>query len=348
MPDRVLITGGAGFIGARIAEVFFARGIPVRAGIRTWKSAARVGRLPVEIVACDVMDPSALAEAMTGVTEVIHCARGDERVNVEGTRNVMRAALDAGVRRVIHLSTVSVYGDITGDVDEQTAVDREANVYGRSKLASEEVCAEYQRRGLSTCVLRPTIVYGPFSDNWVIEFAQRFVSAEWQLPRSACEGTCNLIYVDDLVELIHLAMTRPEADGETFIANGREALTWWGYFEALNAAMDRPPLHNPGKAMARGSASMMMPVRKLAKFLLAHFESQIMTVYQRSDLMKQLMRRFEKKVRNTPTTTEFELYRRVVWFSPDKASRLLGFRPRVPVSEGVSRSAAWLEHHRYV
>jgi len=344
---RVLITGGAGFIGARIAEIYFARDIPVRVGIRTWKSAARVGRLPVEIVPCDVMDPQAVASAMTGATEVVHCARGGEHVNVEGTRNVLRAAAEAAVRRVVLLSTVSVYGDIEGAVDEATALDAN-NEYGRSKIGAEELCAEYQAAGLSTCVLRPTIVYGPFSDNWVIEYAQRFVSAEWQLPRSVCGGTCNLIYVDDLVELISLACTRPEADGETFIANGRDRPTWWEYFEALNAAMGRPPLGDPPRASARRSARLMMPVRKTAKFLLANFENQIMAVYQRSDFMKRVMRKFEEKVRNTPTTNEFELYSREVSFSADKATRLLGYDPKVDMSEGVGRSAAWLAHHRYV
>lgn len=344
---RVLITGGAGFIGARIAEIYFSRNMPVRVGIRTWKSAARVGRLPVEIVPCDVMDSQAVATAMAGVTEVIHCARGDGHVNVEGTRNVLRAAAEAGVRRVVQLSTVSVYGDVVGEVDEQTGVDA-TNEYGRSKIEAEQLCAEFQASGLSTCVLRPTIVYGPFSDNWVIEYAQRFVSAEWQLPRSVCGGTCNLIYVDDLVELISLACTRPEADGETFIANGRDRPTWWEYFEALNSAMGRPPLENPDRSSARRSARLMMPVRKTAKFLLAHFEREIMAVYQRSDVMKRVMRQFEEKVRNTPTTNEFELYSREVSFSADRAARLLGYAPQVDMTEGVKRSAAWLAHHRYV
>jgi len=344
---RVLITGGSGFIGARIAEIYFARNIPVRVGIRTWKSAARVGRLPAEIVPCDVMDPRAVASAMAGVTEVIHCARGDGRVNVEGTQNVLRAAAEVCVRRVVQLSTVSVYGDVVGEVDERTEVDA-TNEYGRSKIEAEHLCAEYQAAGLSTCVLRPTIVYGPFSDNWVIEFAQRFVSAEWQLPRSVSGGTCNLIYVDDLVELISLACTRSEADGETFIANGRDRPTWWEYFEALNAAMGRPPLENPRGAAARRSARLMMPVRKSAKFLLAHFEKEIMAVYQRSDFMKRVMRQFEEKVRNTPTTNEFELYSREVSFSADRAARLLGYDPKVDMAEGVARSAAWLAHHRYV
>lgn len=345
--NRILVTGGGGFIGTRIVEALHDRGVEVRAGIRSWKSAARVGRLPVEIVPCDVMDPGQLASAMSDVSHVVHCARGNERVNVEGTRNVLSTALSHGVERVVHLSTVSVYGPAQGSVDEETPISITGAEYGDSKIEAERLCASYQAQGLSTVILRPTIVYGPFSANWTIEFAQR-LRGRWQLPREHCEGICNLVYVDDLVQAVLLSLQHPQADGQTFVVNGPDRPTWWEYFDALSTALMGRRLEGPARRSAELAAAFMTPVKRGAKFALAHFENEIMALYQRSDVAKRAMRGLETRVRSAPSRAEFDLYGRRVDYSGAKAERLLGYRPRYDLRQGVRVSAEWLRHHRYV
>src|SRR4051794_40956687 len=93
MREKILITGAGGFVGGRIVEILheISPG-SVRAGVRRWSSAARIGRLPVEIVACDVRSAESVRAAMTGATAVVHCAHGDESTNVEGTRIVLDEA----------------------------------------------------------------------------------------------------------------------------------------------------------------------------------------------------------------------------------------------------------------
>src|ERR1043166_1234625 len=113
----ILVPGAGGFIGGRVVEMLQGLlGIPVRASVRRWTSAARIGRLPVEIVLCDIADADQVRRAMDGVRGVVHCAYGDPAVFVEGTRTVLQAALEAGVDRVVHLSTMEVYGDVEGVV----------------------------------------------------------------------------------------------------------------------------------------------------------------------------------------------------------------------------------------
>src|SRR5258706_7884782 len=111
-PDRViLVTGGGGFIGNRFAEVIhLTRFGRVRVGVRTWASAARAARFPVDIVLCNVLDLRQVTAALNDVDVVVHCAVGDERVIVDGTRNVLDAAARARVSRVLHISTAEVYG----------------------------------------------------------------------------------------------------------------------------------------------------------------------------------------------------------------------------------------------
>jgi len=344
----VLVTGAGGFVGGRVVEVLHASGrAQVRAAVRRWAGAARIGRFPIEIVRCDVGNPTELERAMVGVAAVVHCAIGSRDVNVEGTRNVLEAARQSGVRRVVHLSTIAVYGDASGEIDETNPCRRTGDPYGDSKIEAEQVCQEYTARAVPVVILRPTIVYGPFSANWTIEFAERFRSGTWHLPERYGEGTCNLVYVDDLVAAVLLALTCEEAVGETFNVNGEERPTWNEYFRSLNASLGFAPLREPDLAQGLLRTGLLMPVRKTAKLFLKHFQPQIRALYRRSDLAQRLMRSAERSIRNTPSTAEFRLYSHRAFYRTEKAARILGYRPAFKMTEGVALSAAWLRHHRY-
>lgn len=345
---RVLVTGAGGFIGGRIVEVLHGTGsLRPKAGLRRWANGARIGRLPVEMVVCDVMDPGQVERAMEGVDGVIHCARGSREVTVAGTRNVLAAGLEAGVRRVIHLSTCDVYGDVEGEVGEDRPLRRTGQAYGDAKIEAEEVCREFGERGLPVTVLRPTLVYGPFSGSWTIEFGQR-IAGGWMLPDAYGTGTCNLLYVDDLVTASLACLAEPDAAGEAYNVNGPDLLTWNEYLRALAAALGREDVEARSEVRARLAASLMMPVRKSAKLLLEYFEDPIMAVYQRSDLARSAMKALEHRVRMTPTTGEFDMYRKDVHYSSDRVRRQTGWKPVVGLEEGVRLSAGWLRHHGLV
>lgn len=347
--DGVLVTGAGGFIGGRVVEVLHTLGrTGVRAGVRRWSSGARIGRFPVEIVACDITDREQLDRALEGVGGVVHCAVGEADVVTRGTDNVLAAAEAAGVRRIVHLSSVDVYGDATGEVDEADALRPTGQPYGDSKIAAEQICRDHAQRGVPVVVLRPSLVYGPFSANWTIEWAERLQARPWMLAEGDCRGTCNLVYVDDLVGAILCALDSPDAIGEAFNVNGPERPSWNEYFAALNAALDLPPLQTQSAAASHLAAQLMRPVRATAKGLMARFESQIMGVYQRYDLAKTLMKGAEGMIRKTPTTAEFSMLARDVSFGTAKLEQQLGWRPRFPLSDGIALSADWLRHHGYV
>jgi uncharacterized protein YbjT (DUF2867 family) len=82
----ILVTGAGGFIGGRTVEILHRLGdTEVRAGVRRWSGAARIGRFPVDIVHCDILQPDSIARAVEGVDAVVHCAVGDREVTVRGT-----------------------------------------------------------------------------------------------------------------------------------------------------------------------------------------------------------------------------------------------------------------------
>src|SRR2546425_11294531 len=100
---RVLITGAGGFIGGRVAEVLHASGsAQVRAGVRKWAGAARIGRLPVEIVRCDLADPLQVDAACDGVAAVVHCATATGPGAETKRGNLLEAAYRPGVPQARH------------------------------------------------------------------------------------------------------------------------------------------------------------------------------------------------------------------------------------------------------
>lgn len=347
--ERTLITGAGGFIGGRVVEAMMELGDrDVVPGLRRWSTAARIGRYPVVPIQCDLMKPDQLADALEGVDSVIHCAVGNAEVTVEGTRNLLDAARTAGVRRVVHISTIDVYGRAEGTVDESHAYVETGREYGDSKIEAERVCREFSESGLEVVMLRPTIVYGPFSDLWTVEPAQRLVTGSWLLPASACQGTCNLVYVDDLVRAILLALDAPGVSGAAFNINGSDEVTWQDYVEALNDALGLPPLAPPPPASAKARTALVDPVRAAIKKAFFQFEEPIMQVYQRSRVARRFMKWVQSTLQKVPSGAEYELYSRQVRFPADRARAELGYRALVSMNEGVTRSAEWLVHEGVV
>ncbi len=345
----ILVTGAGGFIGGRVVEVLHGlRGTSVRASVRRWSSAVRIGRLPVEIVLCDMTDPRQVRSAMEGIGAVVHCAYGDPHATVEGTRAVLQAALEARVDRVVHLSTMEVYGEVEGDLLEDAPLRSTGWPYRDSKIEAELLCRRYVDRGLPVSILRPTIVYGPFSRDWTVGFAERLVAGGTFPGRADCQGTCNLLYVDDLVAAIVLALDRNEAAGDAFNVNGEERLTWWQYLNDLSRAIGLPSLNGGHPLARRVRAAALAPVRATARRVLARYREPIMAVYQRSPVAQRLMRSVEGAIRRTPSTAEYRLFRRNVFLPVDKARGLLGYGSQFPVSRGLALSASWLRHHGFL
>jgi nucleoside-diphosphate-sugar epimerase len=345
----ILVTGAGGFIGGRVVEVLAQDGgIEVRAALRRWSTAARIGRLPLDPIQCDILEPDQLRDAVEGVDAIVHCAVGNREATVAGTRNLLQAALDAGVRRVVHLSTIDVYGRAAGTVTEAGPLLATGREYGDSKIEAEAVCAEFVAAGLEVVILRPTIVYGPFSDLWTLEFAERFRDGNFLLPRDTCQGRCNLVYVDDLVRSAILALDAENAVGEAFNVNGPDDVTWQEYFDALNGALGFPPLPTPGAAGSRMSSTLTAPVRATVKALFSRFQDPILALYKKSRPARALMKWTERTLRRVPSSAEFDLYGRDAHFPTTKAAELLAYRPAVDMTRGVELSRLWLQHEGVV
>ena len=245
---KVLVTGAGGFIGGRLVERLVVQcGAQVQALVRRYAGAVRLARFPLTILSGDVTDRQALAVAVAGCDVVFHCAygtRGSQRhrawVNRAGTRRVLDAAAAAGVGRVVHLSTLLVYGRTAdGDLSEEAPRRRFGNAYAASKLDAERTVLSFARRGrVPTVVLQPTAVYGPYGGVWTER-----VLAAMQVGRVILVdgglGLANHVYVDDLVSAMLLAAVESAAVGEAVLASSAQPATWrafYGRFEHMLGA----------------------------------------------------------------------------------------------------------------
>ncbi|HWI60985.1 MAG TPA: NAD-dependent epimerase/dehydratase family protein [Symbiobacteriaceae bacterium] len=165
----ILVTGATGYIGAQLTERLLSRGEQVRVLAR---DPRRVKVTGAEAVQGDLGNPASLAAAVAGVDRVFHCASWISykapweevwRVNVQGAANLLDACQDAGVRRVVHMSSVAAGGPAldgrpVAEGDPGRPLD---DPYGKSKLEQERLALSYVAKGLEVVVVRPSAVYGP-------------------------------------------------------------------------------------------------------------------------------------------------------------------------------------------
>ena len=235
----ILVTGGTGFIGPHVIHALRAREVPVRALVRDRTRASRLTAWGVELVEGDVTDSSSLRAACAGVDAVIHQvaiikgARADfERVMTQGTRNVVAAAEQVGVRRLVLASALGL--------DERS---KDAVPYYAAKWEMERAVRE---SGVEHVIFRPSFVFG--KDGGVLPTFIRLARFAPVTPIVG-PGTQRLqpIWVDDVAEYYVSALDRPEAAGRTFEIGGPDAVTWNEFWERLKRVLGarRPSLHVP-------------------------------------------------------------------------------------------------------
>jgi nucleoside-diphosphate-sugar epimerase len=344
--ETILITGAGGFVGGTIVEALhFSGEYRVLAGIARWSSAPRIARLPVTLVQCDVLKPDELAEAFAGVDYVIHCAVGEDlSIIVEGTKNVLRAAAEAGAKRVVYISSVAVYGEANGAVHEKTKPPPGTlSVYGAAKAAAEALCKDWGRN-LDVVVMRPSIIYGPFSARWTMLYALRLKSGRWKQLGTLGQGKCNLVHVHDVARYAISAVRQASVGGEIFNINGPEVVTWNDYLERFNYHLGLPAVPSQSTGHTRVKVGAMIPIRAVGKYALKHHAPRLLWLSHRSDGLKRLMQRTELRLKCTPNQDEITLFNLDAHYLTAKAERAFGFRSKIGIDEGLAMSVAWLNH----
>lgn len=322
--QRVLVTGGTGFVGGRLVEkLILEHGAQVRVLVRDFTNAARIARLDVELVHGEVTDPAAVGRAIEGCAVVFHCAygnRGDAEqqraVNVDGTLTVADQALRVGVMRLVHVSTIAVYGRTPdGDVDEDSPFIGDGDHYAQTKREAEHRVLELQReRGLPVTVIRPTCVYGPYGLAFTIDPLRELRTRKVALVNGGT-GLCNAVYIDDLVDGMVLAAEVPAAVGEVFLISGEERVLWKDFYGAYERLLGRCSTiamsADEIRAYAQSERALPDPFR-------VHSEHMLNFLGARSR------------------------------FKINKAKRVLGFAPKFDFERGIELTGRWARWARLV
>jgi nucleoside-diphosphate-sugar epimerase len=257
---------------------------------------------------------------------------------------MLKAAQHFEVKRFVYLSTTEVYGDVNGEIVETTPYQYTGREYGDAKIDAEKLCWKFHEKGLPITVIRPPIVYGPFSKDWTLRLAQRLQSGNWGIFEAYGEGRVNLVYVADVVSGILLAARNERAVGEAFQLNGPELATWNQYFQRFNDALEFPPLKALDPSGSRLRAALLRPVKSSARFVINHFEQPLKKLYERFRGARTLMQLAERSIKTTAAQTELNLYSRDAVYLNSKAREILAYDPKFNIDAGLKMSVEWLKH----
>ena len=232
--DRVLVTGGSGFVGSAVLRALAGRGLDLRALARASSPRANFAGVDCQIVEADMRDPAAMERALADVRYLYHVAadyrlwaRNPEdivRANVEGTGAVMRAALARGVERIVYTSSVATLraADAATSVDETAPLDEGEGVgaYKRGKVLAERLVERLvAERGLPAVIVNPSTPLGPRDIKPTPTGRIVVEAANGRIPAFVDTGL-NLVHVDDVARGHVLAMEKGVI-GERYILGGQ-------------------------------------------------------------------------------------------------------------------------------
>ncbi len=244
---RILITGGTGFIGKELVRRLLKEGYDIRLLVRSADKAADIGLSAGSIIIGDVTNMPSVKRAMEGCTHVFHLAayaRPDakdttvfRRVNVEGTHNVLEAALAQGVERVVFTSTAGIFAATGPDDDAVESGARQESSqtdYIATKIEAEALFREYLSKGLNIVTLYPSRVFGPgviSTSNAVTKIIGLFIRGRWRLIPGNGKSIGNYVFIDDVVAGHILAMQKGRK-GEGYLLGG-ENVSFRDFFSIL-------------------------------------------------------------------------------------------------------------------
>ena len=325
---NVLVTGATGFTGGHLARRLVTQGDTVRAVVRDPSKARDLAKAGIEVVAGDLTDRASLLAAMRGV-EVVYNIGALYRaaslkpavyraVNADAVVTLLECAKEAGVRRLVHCSTVGVHGDIEHPPANEDAPLRPGDIYQETKVLGEQLGREAAARtGVELVIARPSGIYGPGDRRLLKLFGgvarQRFLFLG--------DGKIfyHLTHVDDLCDGFRLCGTVPAATGRTYILAGGEVTTL-SELVALTAGIAgvKPPaMHWPVWPFWTAGA--------LCELLCAPFGIEPPIFRRRVD--------FFTKSRA---------------FDITRARTELGFAPRIGLRDGIGRTLEWYREHGWI
>jgi nucleoside-diphosphate-sugar epimerase len=320
-PAKIVVLGATGFVGRRVTEALAAS--PEFAPVGIARRARPDAASAVAWVACDATDPAALRRALAGAAGAVNCVAGSPRSMIEATRNLCAAARAEGLGRIVHLSSMAVYGTAaTGVVDETQPLAPNGGAYAQAKAACEALVQAFVASGGDAVILRPGCIHGPESPQWTLRIAGLLQARRIGDLGAAGDGACNLIHVADVAAAVLAALERPGIAGEAFNLGDPDPGTWNSYF------------------MRFGRAIGATPVRRVSPRWLA-IEGKVLSAPLKVAQIAANRARLGHLVPEPLPRSLLSLWRQDIRLDHRKADIGLAF-PRTPPDRALADAAAWV------
>ncbi|MCH7677734.1 NAD-dependent epimerase/dehydratase family protein [candidate division KSB1 bacterium] len=328
MKKKVFVTGATGFTGGHLCRILVDKGYSVGALVRKSSKTNELEKLGVKPVVGDLANLNSLNGALEDIDTVFHVAAAYRqegiskeqfwKVNVDGTRALLEFANQSKVKRFVHCSTVGVQGEIKNPPAKESDPYQPGDHYQESKMEGEKLALKFfKERGLDGVVVRPVGIFGPGD----LRFLKLFKFINNGKFRMIGKGDVlyHLTFVEDLVQGIILAGQKKEASGNIYTVGGEEFMTLKKLVALIAETLNKPV---PKKSI---------PLKP---------------VYIAAVMCETICR---------PLGIEPPLYRRRLdFFTKDrafdisKAKKELGYKPQVPLKQGLKITAKWYKENNLI
>lgn len=320
--QTVLVVGGGGFVGGAVLRAL--------AADSAFSAISGVRRKPAHphgpaFRLCDALDPASLDRAFAGTDCVVNAVLAGPAETQRATSNICQAAMRAGGPRIIHISSMAVYGAATGLIDESSPLDAGGSRYAAGKIACERLVAAYARSGAGAVILRPGIVYGPGGEQWIGRLCRLLRARRLGDLGAAGDGICNLCFADDLGQAVTVVLRAPADAGEAINLATPVPPRWNEVLTTLALAIGAVPVPRIGaRRLALESRALAIPLH-LAKRA-ARSAGLAENVFP-EPIPASLLALFAQHIRLDPRRAD-----------------ALGFQ-RTDDAQGLNLSAAWFLRH---
>jgi len=330
----VLVTGATGFVGSHLAERLVKDGEKVRCLVKEGSNTKTLETLGAEIVYGDLLDAESLKRAVEGVTVVYHLAAlarlytgltpdDYNKVNVEGTRNLLEACRGAKITHLVYTSSADAAGPSRDGLPRTENMPcQPVNVYGESKLASELLCREYaEKYDIPVTIIRPPMIYGP-SCMLHLKRLFKMIKNGFYPVMGKGNSLMEFCYVENVVEGLVLAGKSKQAVGQTYYISDERSYT---ITEVLNAIAE-------AECVRLIIIHVPIPVGYMIGFSI--------------EMLGKVIKCWPFVVKETgrPTfsrnTVKWSTHN--TWIcSTEKAKRELGYKPKFSLQDGVRKTVEW-------
>lgn len=324
-----LVTGGTGLLGSHIIEKLHQAGRPVRALVRASSDTSFLDTLPIEKFVGDLTDPASCKAACKGVDVVYHAAAkvGDwgpwdafQKHTIDATNNLAQAALNANVKRFVHISSISAYGHPNGKglvLDESAPLGHNVtrwSYYTRAKVAAEQNLWQlHKNNGLPITIIRPSWIYGP-RDRLSIARLHRIITTGKFKFLGPATNRLNTVYAPNIADACLLAADNDVAIGQAYNISNDGNITQKEYIAKWAKAFGVPlPTKHVPFQLACTAGLVLEVIGRLLHF------------------------------RKPPFITRYSVWLmgRDVFFSAEKARKQLKWKSNVSYDQGIKRTAQW-------